>query len=358
MRNTSKAATARYFAVSHIGIVLALAALIAGCGGGGGGGGASTSSTSTSTGPSTSTVTTLFEQPQESGIAGNVFVPLAVKSSPPTGTFFLYVEQPDTFTTNGELVPTAWNASSETGFAPSNPISDQLGFQNTPGTSTAQMDGDTVGAYINSADVPTSPVVPAGTGGGCGHVATPPSQKMMIAPQYTWASGTEPIPFASSTTVLSGSLNLQIPTASGEAYAVVDMLFEDPNGVRVSYGVRLFANGATNPVVGCGYNAPANSYKIDSPLGFDERFVSKAANSASDTGVPWLGMQHFEWSISQSQFAAALAFLAPQFPGDIPDVDPTQYKLTQVHLNAELNFVPGPAELGWSMSDLTIWLVN
>jgi len=354
MENTSKVATERYFAVSHTGIVLALAALIAGCGGGGGG----ASPSSTSTGAGTGTVTTLFEQPQESSITGNVVVPTADKSSPPTGTFILDVEQSDPFTTNGELVPTAWNVSSQTGFAPSNPMSDQLGFQNTPGTSTAQMDADTVGAYINSKDVPNSPVVPGGTDGGCGHVTTPPSQKMMIAPQYAWSSGTEPIPFASSTTVLNGSLDLQVPTASGEAYVVLDLLFEDLNGVRISYGVRLFSNGVTKPVVGCGYNAPANSYKIDSPLGFDERFVSKATNSASDTGVPWLGWQNFEWSISQSQFTAALQYLAPQFPGQIPDVDPTQYKLVQVHLNAELNFVPGPAELGWSMSGLKIWLVN
>ena len=303
-------------------------------------------------------MTTLLEQPQESSITGNVVVPLANNTKPPVGIFTLILWQPDPFTTNGELVPTAWNASSQTGFAPSNPMSDQLGFQNTPGTSTAQMDADTVGAYINSKDVPNSPVVPGGMDGGCGHVTTPPAQKMMIAPQYTWSSGSEPIPFASSTTVLSGSLDLQVPTASGESYVVVDLLFEDPNGVRVSYGVKLFANGVTNPVVGCGYNAPANSYKIDSPLGIDERFVSKAANSASDTGVPWLGLQHFEWSISQSQFTAALQYLAPQFSGKIQDVDATQYVLAEVHLNAEINFLPGPAELGWSMSGLKIWLVN
>jgi hypothetical protein len=236
-------------------------------------------------------------------------------------------------------------------------MSDQLGFQNEPGTSTAQMDGDTVGAYINSKDVPSSPVDPGGAG-GCGHVTSPAVQKMMIAPQYTWSTGTEPVPFASSTTVLSGSLDLQVPTASGDAYVVADLLFEGPNGVRVSYGVKLFGNGVTNPVVGCGYDAPSNSYTIDSPLGVDERFVSKAANSTSDTGVPWQGWQHFEWSISQSQFTAALQYLATQFPGQIQDVDPTQYMLAQVHLNAEINFLPAPAELGWSMRGLQIWLVN
>jgi len=224
------------------------------------------------------------------------------------------------------------------------------------------MEGDTVGAYINSHDLPSSPVGAGSGGGGCGHVAVPPVQKMiqkmMITPQYIWSSGTEPVPFASSTTVLSGSLDLQVPTASGDAYVVADLLFKDPNGVRVSYGVKLFGNGVTNPVVGCGYDAPSNSYTIDSPLGIDERFVSKAANSTSDTGVPWLGLRHFEWSINQSQFTAALQYLATQFPGQIQVVDPTQYILAQVHLNAEINFLPSPAELGWSMSGLKIWLVN
>ena len=311
MGNTSKVAAQGKFAVLHTGIVLPLAALIAGCGGGGG-----ASAPSTSPGSGTGTMTTLLEQPQASSITGNVVVPLADNSSPPTGTFKLVLWQPDPFTTNGELVPSAWSASSQTGFAPSNPISDQLGFQNQPGTSTAQMDGDTVGAYINSTDVPNSPVIPGGGTGGCGQSTSAPTQKMMITPQYTWASGMGPVPFASSTAVLSGSMDLQIPTASGEAYVVQDLLFEDPNGVRVSYGIKLFANGVTNPVVGCGLDAPSKSYTLNSPLGIDQRFVSKTASSTSDTGVPWLGWQHFEWSITQSQFSAVFRnFWRRSFPG-------------------------------------------
>jgi hypothetical protein len=355
MGNTSIVAMAmqRYLAVSHTGLVVALAALSAGCGGGGGG--ASSPSTGTSGGTGT---TTLLEQPQASSIAGNVVVPLASNSSPPTGTFKLILWQPDPFTSNGEPIPSTWSASSQTGFAPANPVSDQLGFQDQAGTSTAQMDGDTVGAYINSKDVPNSPVIPGGGEGGCGQSTSSPTQKMMITPQYTWSSGTGSFPFASATAVLSGAMDLQIPIASGEAYVVQDLLFEDPNGVRVSYGIKLFANGVTNPIVGCGLDAPSKSYTLNSPLGIDERFVSKAASSMSDTGVPWLGWQHVEWSITQSQFNAALQFLAMQFPGQVQDTDPAQYTLAQEHLNAELNFYPAPAELGWSMSGLKITLIN
>jgi hypothetical protein len=353
MGNTSKVATERHFVVSHTGLVMALAALIAGCGGGGG----APATSSTSAGSGTGAVT-LFEQPQESSITGNLAVPLATNTGQPIGIFKLVLLQTNPFMTNGELVPTAWNASSETGFAPSDPMSDQLGFQNTPGTSTAQMDGDTVGVYINSKDVPNSPVDPGNTDGGCGHVTGPAVQKMMITPQYIWASGTQPVPFASSTAVLSGSMNLQIPTASGAAYVVLDLLFEGPNGVRISYGIEIFHKGLTNPVLSCGYDVPSHSYKLDSPLGVDEQYVSMAANSTSYTAVPWLGWQSFGWSISQSQFSAALQFLAQQFPAAVQDVDSTQYTLAEVHLNAEINFLPGPADLGWSMSGLTMMLGN
>jgi hypothetical protein len=41
-----------------------------------------------------------------------------------------------------------------------------------------------------------------------------------------------------------------------------------------------------------------------------------------------------------------------------PDVDATQYTLAEVHLNAEINFLPGAADLGWSMSGLTMMLGN
>jgi len=205
------------------------------------------------------------------------------------------------------------------------------------------MDGDTVGAYLNSADLPSSPT----------------GQKMMITPQFSFAPGTEPMPFSNANALLSAAMDLQIPTAVGkDTYVLADFLFEDPNGVHISYGVKIFQNGVTQPIVGSGYDAPSNSYMLNSPLGVDQRFVTKAQDSASATGTPWLGWQHFEWSISEVQFAAALNYLVAQFPEKVQSTDPTQYRLIQVHLNAEFHFQPAPAELGWSMRDWKIWLTG
>jgi hypothetical protein len=111
--------------------------------------------------------TVLIEQPSPSGIAHDIFVAHVAKSGMPTGTFDLVVEQPDPFTSSGNLVPTSWDAGSQTGFAPASPSTAQLGFRNQTGTSTVQMEGDIVGAYLNSRDLPTSLTY----------------QKMMTAPQ-------------------------------------------------------------------------------------------------------------------------------------------------------------------------------
>jgi hypothetical protein len=269
-----------------------------------------------------------------------LFVPPATQTAPPKGAFELVLWQPNPFRPDGLLVPTGWDAGSQTGFTPPSPLNAQLGFRSTGGTSTAQMEGDTVGAYLNSQDLPSS------TAG----------QKMMITPQFTFAPGLQPVPFTSSNSVLSGSMDLQIPTAVGKnAYVVLDLLFKDPNGVRISYGVAIFHNGATHPIVGSGYDAPSNSYMLNSPLGVDQRFVTKVQGSGSATGAPWLGWQHFEWSISQTQFAAALAHLAAQFPQNVQLTDPTKYVLAEIHLNAEIHFQSAPAELGWSMHGLTVW---
>src|SRR5580658_9301740 len=145
--------------------ILAAMSAMAGCGGGSG---PAATTSPTSPGGSSPGSTVLFQQPQESGIAGQFFVPLATHTSPQTGIFELVLWQPNPDTADGELVSTTWDAGSETGFAPTSPSTAQLGFQNQAGTSTAQMEGGTVGAYINSANLPGSPA----------------GQKMMISPQF------------------------------------------------------------------------------------------------------------------------------------------------------------------------------
>ena len=291
-------------------------------------------------------LTMLFEQPQENGIAGHLFVPKATHTGgPPKGVFELVFWQLNPNTSNGELVPSSWDTGSTTGFTPSSPLSNaQLGFYpNTPGTTTAQMDGSTVGAYLNSQDLPGSPV----------------GQKMMIAPQFLFSTGQEPVPFSSANQVLNGSLYLQVPVAQGnDTYVLQDLLFIGPNGVRISYGAKLFVNGASHPVVGAGYAADSNTYEVNSPLGIDQTYVSLATGSASAANTPWLGWRYFAWSISAAQFAAALGFLNTQFPGVLSSTNPADYLLAEVHLNAEYHFQPAPAQLGWSLYGMKIWLTS
>ncbi len=287
--------------------------------------------------------TVLFEQPLESGTADNVYVAHVSKGGMPTGTFNLVVEQPDPFTSTGNLVPTSWDAASQTGFAPTSPTTAQLGFRNQAGATTAQMEGGTVGAYINSKDLPT----------------TLKNQKMMITPQYRFPSGASPVPFASSTSVLNAEMDVQIPVAVGsDTYVTADFLFLDPNGERFSYGVKLFHNGATNnlTLVGSGFDSLDNVYIINCPLGTDTTFLTKASTSSSSTGTPWLGWRHFQWSIDQAQFIAGLKYLAAHNPGKVKYTDPTKYVFSEVHLNAEFHYSPEPAELGWSMRGLNVWL--
>jgi len=284
----------------------------------------------------------LFEQPLESGIANNVFFAHATKGGLPTGTFDLVVLQRDPYTSTGYLVPTSWDAGSQTGFVPTSPSTAQLGFRNQVGTSTAQMEGDTVGAYLNSRDLPT----------------TLSNQKMMITPQYRFPSGATPVPFASSTSLLNAEMDLQIPVAVGSnTYVTADFLFIGPNGVRISYGVKLFHNGARqSTLLGGGYDSLDNSYMINCPLGTDTQFLTKASASGSSTGTPWLGWRHFQWTIDQAQFVAALNRLAAQYPAKVQSTDPTQYVFAEVHLNAEFHYSPAPAELGWSMRGLNVWV--
>jgi hypothetical protein len=283
----------------------------------------------------------LFQQPEVAGIAGNFAVPLANHKAPPVAQFAMVLWQPNRFQPSGQLVATGWDAGSQTGFTPTTSVTAaQLGFQNKPGTSTAQMEGATVGAYINSSDLPPA----AG------------DQKMMIAPEFTFANGNEPVPFAGNGTSLNGSVDLQVPTAQGsEAYVIEYLVFTNPGGVKISFGISMFHDDAPHLTLGSGYDSPSESFILTSPIGLDQRFVAQSSGSAAATGIPWSGWRHFAWSVSETQFADALGYLASIYPGKGVSTDPSQYVLTQLHLNAEFHTEGQPAELGWSMQNLMLW---
>ena len=288
--------------------------------------------------------TVLFEQPVMSGISDNFYVAFASRGGMPNGSYDMVIEQPDPFTKTGLLVPTTWDAGSQTGFTPTSPSTAQLGFRAQAGTSTAQIEGDTVGAYLNSQDLPT----------------TRTNRLMMITPQYRYLPGTEPAPFTSSTAVLNGEVDLQIPMAVGkDTYVTVDLLFLDANGTRISFGFKAFQNGVRGTTVfGSLYDPSENVYIINSPLAPRQQFVSLAPGSSIAGGATWTGYHHFQWTVDQAQFAAALKYLVAKYPGKITSIDPTKYVFSEVHLNAEFMYSPEPAELGWSMQGLKVWTKN
>ena len=69
----------------------------------------------------------------------------------------------------------------------------------------------------------------------------------------------------------------------------------------------------------------------------------------------WTGLRHFAWSISQAQFASGLKDLTTRFPAKVTSIDPSQYVLAEIHLNAELHTRGQVAELGWSMQGMKVW---
>src|SRR5450755_764973 len=180
----------------------------------------------------------LFEQPLLDGVDGNFIVPRADHRPPPPGAFHMILWQPNPNRADGKAVPVTWNAGDRTGFYPAAPVDKhQAGFRDAAGTSTVQIAGDTVGAYINSADLP----------------AGSHKDKMMMTPEISVAPPAQVRPFAQTGRVIFVSLELQVPTAidahrEGSAtYITADLNFADrTRGTKISYGCNLFFNGHPN----------------------------------------------------------------------------------------------------------------
>jgi len=287
----------------------------------------------------------LLSQPSQSGIvpwngtSGN-FIVAAAQGAVPTNQWIQVLQdgQKNPYQANGLLVPlTAWNAGAKTGFTVVNPATAQLGFQNIAGTSAAQAEGNTVGVYINSLDI-------LGTG------ADPTvDTKMMITDTYDFATDVAVWPG----TPINGSCYLQVPTdvqTSGKVNSIqLNYLFNGPGGITVSFNVSLFSLIiATAPsfVV----DPPTGDHVITTQLGLTNGYVTQGSGSAAVQHAAFSGFTFFSWSFSQAQFAQALVDSNTALGTSI-STDPTQYKLTKFHVNAEFHTNGGHSELGWSMHD-------
>jgi hypothetical protein len=183
---------------------------------------------------------------------------------------------------------------------------------------------------------------------------------MMLTPQVRFLPGTTPVPFASSTALLRGEVDLQIPVAvARDTCVTADLWFLYPIGVRISLGLKVFQNGiAGSTVLGTLYDPSDKVYILNSPLAAGQQFVTSAPGSATAGGSTWLAWRHFQWTVNQAQFIAALKYPVAKYPGKITSTDPTQYACDEAHLYAEFHYSPAPAELGRPMCGLQVWLTD
>ena len=301
----------------------------------------------------------IFEQPVLEGVAGNFHVPLAEHGYPKEKTFNLILWQPNPGTANGKLVPTSWRAGDRTGFYPAGaPEEHQAGFRDAVGASTVQIEGDTVGAYLNSQDLPQ------GSNG----------DKMMITPECRFSNKQGTYPFAHPGTAIAVSLELQVPTARDQyrkgclTYVVSDLQFEDRRThTQISYSMGLFHHAETpepqaspdwlrGTEVGA-FDVPSHSFQVGNHLVPGSRVVTVLAGSTLFQNQPWKGWRTFRGAVTEANFRTALQALKAKHPEFGGSENPADYELTRWHLNAELKFSTGPAELGWSMRLARIELV-
>jgi hypothetical protein len=301
----------------------------------------------------------IFEQPVLGGIAGNFHVPPAEHKYPVDQAFNLVLWQPNPTRPDGELVPTDWKAGDMTGFYPAAPLVEhQAAFRDAAGASTVQIDGGTVGVYLNSRDLPNSS----------------PGSKMMITPAFKPPKEQRLYPFAEPGLAIANSLELQVPSArdlnrpGNFTYVVATFVLEDrQTHTQISYDVDLFhhAAGPVQPTtperlrkteVGA-FDEPSHSFEVGNPVAAGSRVVTMAAGSTPRQYQPWRGWRLFKFAITRANFKAALGALKEQALAFKGSEDPADYALSEWHLNAELKFGSGPAELGWSMRRARVALV-
>ena len=228
-------------------------------------------------------------------------------------------------------------------------------MRDVAGATTAQMSGDAVGAYLNSADL-------SGSGTDAQGRPLPGSggYKMMVTPQIRFAPETAVRPFCTENGRLDLSLDLQIPVAEcGEkkgslAYVNPVLLLVDPQrGVKISYVVDLFARRSTGGpqkvIQHIAHDGPTKSWMIQCKLVPGNSWVDIGKGSEVFQTAPWRGWRHFSCSVTRANVLAALKALRKQQPETNCSLDPADFQLSSFHLNAELTFETAPAELGWSM---------
>lgn len=309
--------------------------------------------------PNSSTV--IFEQPDLAGVPGNFFVPSsAVEKNkyPKSPPFKLIFWQGNPFQADGELVPSNWNAELKTGLDIGEDRNAQYSLKSSGPSSTVQIKGHSVGAYLNSADLINS------------RFQADPA--MMITPGIDLPDQSL-FPFADPQQELYQSMKLRIPTAVSQSrphntvYVVSDFLFVDrTTGTKITYEVGLFHQNPHAPAltpeglikteVGL-FDPGTHSYQVGNPLSPLARLNEPVEGSALYSTLPWPEERHIAFTISWKNFKTGLESLNAK-GGYTGSMNPADYALRQWHLNAEMQYDSTPTQIGWSLSDTTIALVK
>ncbi len=237
-------------------------------------------------------------------------------------------------------------------------------MRSAAGSTTTQMHGGVVGAYLNSADLSVEGLDDEGRprpGSG--------GYKMMVTPQILFDQKSRIHPFHSERSGLDLELDLQVPVAAcaekkgSLAYVSANLVLVDPQTtLKLSYILGLFAKRARmDPkklVQHIAHDEPSHSWMIRGTATFDHPWMELRPNSATFQTGPWRGWRRFAWAIRHEHVAAALEALRQQAPQTGTSLDPADYQLRSFHLNAEITYETAPSEMGWSMRNAKIEAVE
>jgi hypothetical protein len=283
----------------------------------------------------------VFEQPALNEAAKHAYV----KKKPKRGNFYLVLWQPNPHRPDGGLVPVTWRVGDKTGYYPSGPLArHQLGMRDAYGSTALQIEGDTVGAYLSSTDL---------THGAAWH-------KNMITPAYDFPRAAQIAPFHGSDSALTCALELQVPTAvdgSGRksaAYVNLDLMFaRNDETARMTYNGGLFYNHPEDaPPERVGFDPATQTVAVLTPIRPGSKWNKYTRGTEAQQGAPWTGWKKFRFTITRDNFASALKAVREKHRGTTWGDDPSEWKLTLIHLNAEIRYETAAAELGWSMRRL------
>ncbi len=292
---------------------------------------------------------TILQQPSYTDIVGH----LIIAQTPAPNQFGFVQWQKNPNTSDGSDIPVTWNMGDKTGFYPTGNLAlYQLGMANTYGSTGAQAKGNTLGEYMNSADVSAH-----GT----------PEYKLGVWPQLNWAPSPGIYPFSSTKNAIVGNVLMQIPTAfssgggNSNAYVGGNIVFINPKtGTRLAFVPDIFSNsngadGDPNKHT-MHIDSQTNNIVAEVGMGTNNPWITLAADSATEQWHPWSGYKKFAYTLTYQEFATILAAASSVEQG--VSLNPGDWELQSAHINSEIHYQTGRAELGLSMQNYTLTIIT